>query len=171
MKWTVGKSTKPDGGSLELEASGLVWDKFRRMGLPLPRRPKDRDGKDLNPQLPTDLTALNDAQLGKVYGEFCVMAQYAQTRLAVHSVTKSVQEAARRYAAAETRLRKEGTVADKASQAEVDPRVRARAVAVLVGESVETLTQAVLEGYLIGRDALSREMTRRSWAFERKNDK
>lgn len=160
-----------DGGAKELEAATAIKAAFNKMGIDLLRRPVGRSGEPLSPTLPSDLTTLNDVQLGRLFGEFCTMAQYAQQRLAVHAVARSVKEAAQKFLRSETRLRQTGTVADKSARVDTDPRVRDRAVAVLVDEGVETLTLAVLESYIIGRDALSREQTRRQTVFREYSQK
>lgn len=141
--------------------------RFDQMQMPFLKRPLGSSGKELNPKLPSDLTLLSDTRLGALFGEFCIMTQFAKQQLAAKRVQRAGAKVAEKYARAETRLRKEGSVPDKDAQVEVDRRVRSRAMEVLVTEGVETLTEAMLDAYIVGRDALSREMTRRFSTEER----
>lgn len=145
----------------EMETIPEVKRRFERMRLLSKPRPTLADGEPLNPQLPIDLTVIDDENIGRLFSEFCVMAQYATERLAAHTVVRAAAEMREKHERAVSRLNKDGTVDDKAAQVQLDPKVRRWALETLTGEGVEALTKAMLESYLIGRDAVSREMTRR----------
>lgn len=169
-KWKLdlGKKSKP----VEVyrkEAVEGIKAKVDRMQLSFLARPKLSSGEFLDPRLPVNLTGLNDVQLGKLYGEFCIMAQYAQLQLALKGVDRAVAKQAERMTRAEVQLVRTGTVADKAAKVEIDARVQERSLATLVGENVEVLTDAFLQVYIIGRDACSREMSRRQWVTKEHN--
>lgn len=155
-------STPPTPEPDEREALSRMYARLEQMQIRLPDRPLGKSGEPLNPQLPYDLTSLNDVKLGQLYSEFCTMAQYAQMHTAITTVEKAIAKQREKFMRAKVRLQKEGTVPDKEAQVEVDSSVRKRVVATLTGEGIETLTQSMLQGYLIGRDAISREMTRRT---------
>jgi len=135
--------------------------RLRELRLRAPTRPVNDDGTALNPQLPPDLTALNDVEIGRLHSQFACMAQYAITRLAIMAVETAVAKKEEKFVRAKVRTEKSGTVADKDMKVDLDRRTRSAGHHTLVGESTEGLTRAVLEGFLIGRDATSREMTRR----------
>lgn len=173
MRWIVeGQRKRSEGGVTERESArlpgeesvvGRVQEKLAAMQLTVPERPRKKDGSLLDPQLPPDLTTLNDVQIGRLFTQFCLMAQYVQLQLAVWTVEKTVAKQAEKYVRAETRLRKDGTVSERDAATEVDKRVRDRTMKTLTSEGVETMTNAMMQRYIIGRDAISREMTRRSW--------
>lgn len=159
----IKKATKeaPKEDNRLREVFDRIDSKFKSLGLTVPRRPKTLDGEDLNPELPADLTALTDQELGRLHGEFACMAQYIQLRLAQRSVETSVYKSEERKLRAKVRLEKTGTNPDKEAKAEVDPRVRELGFHYLVAEGAQTMTDAAMSAFLIGRDATSREMTRR----------
>lgn len=140
--------------------------KFDKMQLRLPARPLSGSGEPLNPQLPADLTVLTDIKLGQLFSEFCCMAQYAQLQLAIKAVETSAKKRLERVVRAQSRLTKEGTVGEQEAQVEIDPSVRDAAFHTLVQEGTESMTNAMLQGYMIGRDACSRELTRRQWTIK-----
>lgn len=159
----------------EREAIRAAKKTLRRMQIDLPPRPVKsftttikgkavQVVKPLNPVLPPDLTALSNRRLGRLYGEFCAMAQYAQLRLAIHAVENAVAKQVEKYVRAQARLRVRGRSGTITAEVEVHPVVRKRTAETLVADGVETITTAILQSYLICRDACSREMTRRQWA-------
>lgn len=180
MKWKISKKKKSISTGAKQRsdvASDYVGEALARvklnMGplqLPYIRRPAIGSSDELlNPRLPINLTSLNDVQLGRLHGEFCLMAQYVQLQMAVKAVEKATAQKAEKITRAESLLRRSGTVADKAAQVEIDPRVLARSLSSLVGENVEKLSEAFFEVFLIGRDACSREMSRRQWISKESN--
>jgi hypothetical protein len=140
---------------------GAMKKRLERMRIQLLDRPKDSKGEDLNPVLPSDLTALNDERLGRLYGHFCQMVQYVQLQLAIQGVKRALAERAEKYIRARTWLTKQGTVGDKEAQVEVDTAVQERSLEALVEGASETMKDQIMQSYLIGKDACSREVTRR----------
>lgn len=147
---------------LEAGVEDAVKTEVKRL-FRIPRRPKNPDGSFLDPQLPTDLTLVEDEELGRIHSEFACMARYAQLVIAVKAVEAAKVKRGDKVIRARVRLEKSGTNPDKDAKTEIDPRTRQSAVEVLIGEGVESMSKAMLEGYLIGRDACSREQTRRQW--------
>jgi hypothetical protein len=145
--------------------SGDILDALRqqltRMRVRAVRRPVDAEGEPLQPQFPHDVSKLTDEALARRQSEFAAMAQYAQFQLALRAVEHSIARRADRITRAKVRLEKSGTNDDKAAKTEVDSRSRATSHLLLIAEGGERLTQAVLDGYIIGRDLCSREQTRR----------
>jgi hypothetical protein len=76
-------------------------------------------------------------------------------------VRRATTKASEKYLRAETRLGRPGTVATVNAQVEVNGRVFDAMTLSLVDENVEMLTQAMLEAFILGKEACSREMTRR----------
>lgn len=146
-------------------AMARMHARVEAMKLRLPPRPMKRlkGGEEipLDPALPSDLTLLTDEKLGRLFSEFACMAQYVTFTLAMRSVEASAKKAREKFTRAKVRMEKTGTVVDKEAKVEVDPRTREAVFDHTVADGTEVLTRAVMEGYLIGRDACSREMTRR----------
>lgn len=146
---------------------GTLKKRLSKMRIKMIARPTDYDGHDLNPKLPPDLTALNDEELGSLYGHFCQMVQYVQLQLAVQGVRRALSERAEKYERARAWLMKGGTVGDKEAQVEVEQEVQAKGLEALVESAAESLKDHLMQSYLIGKDACSRELTRRLGTHER----
>lgn len=155
------KTPKEVGDDRLKEVFERIDKKFRTLGLRVPPRPVGEDGEPLDPVLPPDLTALSDQQLGRLFSQFACMAQYIQLYLARRGVETAVYKSEEKKLRAKVRLEKSGTSPDKDAKAEVDPRVREMGFHYLVAEGAWTMTDAAMNAFLIGRDATSREMTRR----------
>lgn len=147
-----------NGNELVMET---LKKRLRKLKLKVLDRPLDKKGNPLSPQLPPDLTALNDEQLGRLYGHFCLMVQYVQLQLAVQSVKRALADRAEKYERARTWLLASGTVGDKEAQVEVDTQVQEASLEAITEGTSETLKDALMQSYLIGKDACSREITRR----------
>ena len=147
-------------------AIDTIRDKIKPMMIKKIQRPVDENGDPLNPVLPPDLTALTDECLGRLFSEFACMAQYVKLHLAVRIVEVAEAKRSDKIMRARVRLEKTGTVEDKAAKVEVDPRTRKTSMSLLVDEGTETMTAAIMETYLIGRDACSREMSRRQRVYD-----
>ena len=156
---------RADAGEREVneihEVLSRIEANFSKLGLAKIQRPIKRDGEPLDPALPPDLTMLNDTALGRIHGEFAAMAKYVQLELARRAVQAAVTRKMEKKIRAKVRLTQSGTNPDKEAKTEADGRVQAVVMAGLVHEGVETLTQSMMAAYLIGRDAASREMSRR----------
>lgn len=156
-----------DGHKLVMQT---LRKRLKRMKIRMLSRPVDDDGENLNPVLPPDLTALNDEELGCLYGQFCQMVQYVQLQLSAAGVRRALAERAEKYARAEAWLRKSGTVGDKEAQVEVELAVQERSVEALVESASESMKDHLMQSYLIGKEACSRELTRRLGTQQRNVD-
>jgi hypothetical protein len=154
-------AAKDRAQAAQSEVLELLRERLQKMRLRVPRRPKDIDGNPLDPQMPADITMLNDEQLGRLHGEFAAMVSYVYGQLGLRAVEHSISKRADKLMRAQVRLGKSGTVEDKAASTETDSRTRAVSELLLVAEATERLTQAIHDGYLVGRDLCSRDMTRR----------
>lgn len=132
-------------------------------------RPVTTDGSLLNPRLPPDLTVLNDIMLAKLFSEFACMAQYAKLHLARMAVMAAEAKRNEKLVRAKIRLEKSGQVGDRDAKTEIDPKTVEASFNTHVASGTFDLSEAVMEGYLIGRDACSREQTRRQNIFEKSN--
>lgn len=164
-KFTVRKSQRRRYQKQVADEKDYVIDKLRErlrsMRLKMPKRPKDENGDWLDPMLPADITMITDEELGRIHGAFALMAQYVKFQVSLRAVEHAIAKRAENSIRARVRLEKDGTVADKGAQVEMDVRTRDVSLEALIGESEERLTAAILDGYLIGRDASSREIARR----------
>lgn len=145
----------------ESEALEEVKTLFQALRVRVLPRPKKSDGELLDPVLPGNLTKLSDEALGNLLGDFAKMVQFIKPRMALKSVELAIQRRRERIIRAQVRAEKHGTVHDKDAQVDCDSRTREAGFHVLVSEGVGTMTDAVMEGYIIGRDTVSREITRR----------
>lgn len=134
---------------------------FASLQVRVPPRPALKNGQLLEPLLPEDLTVLNDVLLGRLFSEFACMAQYVQLHLAAKSVNTAIKRRIERHIRASVRLEKDGTVEDKTAQVDVDIRSIDISFDLAVAEGVEVMTKGVMDMYVSGRDAISREITRR----------
>lgn len=149
---------------------GILKKRLERMRIVLLERPTDAKGRDLNPVLPPDLTSLNDEQLGRLYGQFCQMVQYVQLQLATQGVKRALADRAEKWVRAKTWLMKSGTVGDKEAQVEVELAVQERSLKALTEGAAESMKDQIMQSYLIGKDACSREVTRRLGTHKRELD-
>lgn len=136
-------------------------ERLQKMKLRVPHRPKDESEEYLEPMMPGDITSLTDEGLGKLHGEFAAMVSYVYAQMGLRAVEHAISKRADRLMRARVRLEKSGTVEDKAAKTEVDSRTRAVSELLLVAESTEVLTKSILDGFIVGKELCSREMTRR----------
>lgn len=134
--------------------------------LRAPPRPSHDGKRLLDPTLPPDITRLTDTQLGTLLGEFSSMAQYVGPRTAMKAMVAASAKRRDKITRSMAHLRQRGTVGDKAALVETDPQVMETSHALLVAESEEAIVAALLESYIIGKEALSRELTRRQKVAE-----
>lgn len=150
----------------ELDSYDAILDslkrKYKLLKLQAPRRPKAEGGKKLNPSLPFDITAISDERLGRLHGEFAAMSQYALFWASYAAVKHAIVRREDRLMRARVRMTVTGSQADKSAKVEISSRVQKLARRMLIVEGVEVLAKATLDGYIIGRDATSREITRRT---------
>jgi hypothetical protein len=144
------------------KAAKNLEERLKEMKLSLPPPPTV-----LNPQLPKDITAVSDRDLGRLYGEFASMAMYVGPRVALQAMQAAVDKRSDKVCRSLSHLKQIGTVADKSAMVECDATVVRTSQALLVSESTHGVTEALYNGILVGRDALSREITRRQGERER----
>ncbi len=153
---------------VELRVVRIIRKRLSDAGLVLLERPLGEDGENLEPCLPYDLTVIDDVCLGRLYGQFCLMAQYSQMQAALYATRSAVFRQTEKLIRAEEWMRQEGTVKDKEHSNEASTRVKNITFKAQVESGTERLTTAMLESYVIGRDACSRELTRRQITTERR---
>jgi hypothetical protein len=135
--------------------------RLERLSLSRVSRPVYEDGTPMDPQLPPDLTRLTDDALGSLYTEFCAMAQWVGFQHSVSSVARARLEIAAKRARSRVYLMQSGNREEKAALTDVNPEVRSTEDQLLLAQNLEMLAFPVLNSYLIGKEATSREMTRR----------
>lgn len=161
MKYVLKRKRRSKRGMRFVQAMVDPNSVLRELKLRAPERPQVEQGGFIDPVLPPDITKLSDLQLGQLYGEFCAMAQYVGPRAAIKAMATASARRTDKIIRARSHLKQTGTVGDKAAQVEVDADVLQSSYALAVAENEEVLVQAMLETYVIGREALSRELTRR----------
>lgn len=132
-------------------------------------RPKDVDGRPLEPRIPNNLVMLKDQQVGQLHADFCAMLQYTHRKLAAATADVWLWRKEVKITRAKAHvLIGRGTSGDKSAEVESNPKVMELEEALVAAEMQERLLQGVLDGYLSGKEATSREMTRRSILEERR---
>lgn len=114
-----------------------------------------------DPRLPGDLSNLNDAQLGKLWTEYSAMVQWAKGVCANAEVEAAEVKRREKIVRAKAFLSAEGSREERAAQVETDPEVQRLSGEVMTLDGIATLATALFDGYMIGKDAVSRELTRR----------
>lgn len=127
-------------------------------------RPTYPDGEELNPVLPSDLTKLLDVEIGALYTEFCSMVSWVGYRHGLASVLVAKLEAEKNRTFSRSFLRQVGNREEKKAKADVDPEVTEIEDDFLLAQSMATLLYPILQGYVTGKEAVSREITRRHGA-------
>ena len=114
------------------------------------------------PDMPADVTALSSEDLGMLYARYVAYTEFLETRAALADITSEEDQAYLAHVDAEVRLRKSGTVADKAAKTLQDPRFVEHEMKALQSKAKARLLRARVKGYERCGAALSREMTRRN---------
>lgn len=131
------------------------------MGLRLPRRPKDKHGRPLDPVFPSDLSITTSDELGRLHSEFTAMATYAFGRLAVIDTVQEIAAYNEKLERTENYLRGNGPVKDREAQGLTNETSVDRAYVYYVKNAKYRLLRVVAEGFERKAKALSREITRR----------
>ena len=137
---------------------------IRRLGilrLSKVERPLYEDGEPMSPVLPPDLSAITDEALGSLYTEFCAMAQWVGFQVALSSVVRARLEIVAKRVRSRVYLNQSGNREERAAKADTDPQVTSTEDELLLAQNLEALAFPVLNSYLIGKEATSREITRR----------
>lgn len=145
----------------DFQAVEMAKARLKAASLRMMNRPVDEDKKPLDPRLPENITYLSSEELGNLFAQFAIMSQYTIQVVAIAAVERAARARIDKFTRARAHLQKTGTIADKAAKVEVDQAVRQTGFELLKGDSTTTLTEALLNSYVIGRDTCSREMTRR----------
>lgn len=127
-------------------------------------RPLYDDGTDMDPVLPQDLTRLNDQELGALYTEFCAMVQWVGYRHGLAVCLRAKLEIEFRRVKSRSYLQQSGNREEKAARSDIDSAVVAAEDDFLLAQNLESLTYPILQAYLTGKEATSREITRRQGA-------
>jgi hypothetical protein len=124
-------------------------------------RPTFSDGSPMEAALPPDLTIITDEELGELYTQFCAMAQWVGFQYAVAQRTRAQLEILAKRVRSRSYLSQHGNREEKAARSDIDPVVVSSEDELQVAADIEGLTYPVLNAYLIGKEATSREITRR----------
>jgi len=125
-------------------------------------QPTDADGYALDPQMPHDITAVTNTELGTLYGQFVAMATWLDGEATEKEMRAVEAEAYVDHLKAATRLSKTGTVPDKDARTNNDPEVISAEQELLVAQAKAKLLRTRVRGLERCASALSREITRRS---------
>ena len=143
------------------DAAAEVAKQFRALRMSKPDRPVMPDGDPLEPRVPHDLTLLTDVALGRLHSEFACMQQYAQACLGWIEAQKILDRRAARLTRAEGKVSYSGKATLMEAVVDLEPKTRAKEDQSIVSDAVATITTAMMRSMEIGKDACSREMTRR----------
>jgi hypothetical protein len=137
--------------------------RLKRAQLRLPRHPVNVDGSYAEPDLPPDITALAPQELGTLHGQLAAMAAYAGAASALAAVDLVDKQRALRTEKARAHLlaRTQKTQDERRAQVELTERVQLLAEQECVAQATRDLMQSVYDGYIVRKEACSREMTRR----------
>lgn len=124
-------------------------------GIPRPQ------SVDWEPELVDDVTDLGSRELGMLHARFVAVCQWLDTEVARAEIDAARAEAYMKHVAAEVRLSKSGTVADKDAKTLNDSRFSEAELTSLKADAKAKLLRARLKGYERYASALSREMSRR----------
>jgi len=135
---------------------------LHRLGLRLPKRPKAKDGSELDPVFPSDLSAVPSDGLGRLLGEFTAMADYATGQLSLLDTRQSITKHNEKFTVAGETLRGKGSSLKlREAEATTGQKTRARSLNHQVRIAEYTLLRTVAESYTNKAKAISREITRR----------
>ncbi len=160
----IRKKTKETVEDYDFRQQAIADTKKAR--LRLLKRPLDGEAP-IEPILPADITRLHNKELGKLYGQFCAMASYAHTQAALASIDWTYKMTVARFAKAKFLITATGKVTDKRLAMEADPEFQKYISEEAQAETTATLLQSVYEGYVLGKEATSREISRRMGLDER----
>jgi len=151
-----------DGMLNEHAIVGTAVDTLHRLGLRIPKRPKNSDGTSVEIDYPSDLTKATLDQLGQLHGQLAAMVDYAGAQLAMmdsrHSIAKDNERAMRVV----QELRGDATsIKQREKDATVNTVSRERSLVYHTCVAEYKLLQAVHEGFVNKQKSVSREFARR----------
>ena len=121
-------------------------------------------GEDINPVLPADLTRLEDVELGALYTEFSAMVVWVGYRHGLAATLRIKLEAEKNRTFSRLFLQQTGNREEKKAKADTDPQMVEIEDDWVLAQTMETLLFPILQGYVAGKEATSREVTRRGGA-------
>lgn len=121
-------------------------------------------GEDINPVLPSDLTRLTDTELGALYTEFSAMVVWVGYRHGLAATLRIKLEAEKNRMFSRLFLQQSGNREEKKAKADTDPGMVEVEDDWILAQTMETLLFPILQGYIAGKEATSREITRRGGA-------
>ncbi len=147
-------------------AQGLL----NRIGLRLPKKPKDAKGRDIELEFPDDVSAISTEELGKLHGQYTTMVDYVRCQLALYDIRHMTTKHNERVTHTLEGLRSKGSsVKEREARGMTSEKSSARSQAHYVRVAEYKLLSAVYEGYLDKKGALSREITRREKQREKES--
>lgn len=138
-----------------------------KLPLVAPMRPVDEHGEVIDPSLPPDVTLLTGEELGRLHAQMVAMIEWLEWKVAEADSRAATAEAFLEHTKAEVRLRKSGTVSDKAAKTLNDQRVVNAEVSFISFNAKARLLKGRVRGYDKVASALSREMSRREAELKR----
>lgn len=163
MKLTMKPKVPANTPAPESPLRGMVRKRMEQVRMSRWAKPCGPDKIDLDPKLPHDLTAINEHQLGMLWTQFCAMVQWSKmvaTDFAVDAAeAKMVDRRLRAKAFLQTKG--DGSREERAAMVETEDLVVQSVNHLFYCEALRDLSLAVYEGYLTGKEAISREITRR----------
>lgn len=157
--------SRPQSQCHSLQAITLEY--IQKLGLQVPDRPIDEFGSPLCPKLPADITKLTIDELGRLYGQFVAIAQYASAQLGLADIDHIEYD----YEADQTEAR-EGLSAEGNNKEErkyntqLHPTVVRRRQEAFERKAKKTLLITLVDGYKESAKCLSRELSRRGVDFD-----
>lgn len=131
-------------------------DHLEALGVTMPTRPS------YEPRLPDDVTQISGEELGMLHAQFVSFVEWLEAEMVLCELDADENESLLEHVDAEIRLRKAGTVADKAAKTKNDPRYVETELAALSTKAKYKLLKARVRGHERCAAALSREMSRRA---------
>jgi hypothetical protein len=132
------------------------------IALPIPDKPVDEQGVALNPKLPPDITKLSNDALGRLYGQFTAVAQYAEAHASLTDIESTDEEYVYEIGEAREGLSVEGENKEKRVFAlRLSQLVQDKKQKALAKRARKVLVAGLLRGYEKAIAALSREQSRR----------
>ncbi len=152
-------------------AKKMLRDRVRgyldKLDLEIPERPVDDKQRPLTPRLPVDITRVSLEEIGRLYGQFIAMAQYASAQLGLVDVDHIESDYEAEQAEARYGLVADGNNAtERKYNTQLHPGLMSKAEIKLEKKARKVMLTALVEGYRKSADCLSREMSRRNVELE-----
>jgi len=166
---TIAKPATPRGRAVAESLLVKTTDWLTEdLGLEVPKHPTDEMGKLMQPSLPSDITRSSIEEIGRLYGQFVAMYQYASAQLGLVDVEHTESDYETKYEEAMAGFRAEGSATERKLSAQTAPAVVAKERDRVVKKAKRALLSQLVTGYEQGFKCLSRELTRRGIEREEK---